>query len=247
MTALTKKYQTMITQHPKYEIRYEELDPMQLTFQGGISLPIHSWVRLTPSFSPILVSNLLEEFDCDSGSTVLDPFDGVGTTTLQCQLQGIDSIGVELNPFLHYVALAKTRWNKELTILRTAIHGYLNKLQQRTHAARNIPLRLFPQKLNIELRKLYNYSRWWKDDVLKDLLIARQTISSTDSKQEHQEFFKLGLASILMDVANVTYEGVQFTFIDRSRESINSEHDFRKCMRISESYNLASSAQVGST
>jgi tRNA G10 N-methylase Trm11 len=204
-----------------FKIVLDERDPYELTYKGTTNMPIHRWVRLTPSFSPLLVSRLIKDFKCDRQSIVLDPFMGIGTTPLQCQFEGINSIGVDINPFLHYVATMKTSlWQKDLQKLSSGVQNFISRfLEQREKA--KIPLDDFPKTLGIELPKLHNYRRWWREDVLSDLLIAKHVIMSDFFEEDVRNFLKMGLVSILMDVANVTYEGVQFTFIDRSGEKLD--------------------------
>src|SRR5438128_10831633 len=65
-----------------------------VTFKGGLDRLAHRWFRLTPSFSPHLVSTILTEF-ARPNSVVLDPFAGRGTTLIECQLQNVACVGIE--------------------------------------------------------------------------------------------------------------------------------------------------------
>ena len=52
------------------------------------------------------------------GGTVLDPFNGSGTTGIACKLEGFNSIGVEIDP--EYVKLSEARieaWESENQLL----------------------------------------------------------------------------------------------------------------------------------
>ena len=64
---------------------YEFVDISDVTFKGGLSESIHSWYRLTPSYSPELVRFFLDYFKCKSKHKILDPFNGKGTTIIECQ------------------------------------------------------------------------------------------------------------------------------------------------------------------
>ena len=59
---------------------------------------LHRWLKYKEGFSADLVKRLLKEFDIKQGDTVLDPFVGSGTTSLVCQMQGINSIGFDILP-----------------------------------------------------------------------------------------------------------------------------------------------------
>jgi hypothetical protein len=47
-----------------------------VTFRGKMTLPIHRWYRLTPSFSPQLAHDIADHFGLGADDLVLDPFSG---------------------------------------------------------------------------------------------------------------------------------------------------------------------------
>src|SRR5436305_78861 len=71
------------------------------TFLAGLSAQVHRWFRLTPSFGPDLVQKMLEDTETGAGHVVLDPFSGAGTTLIEAKMEGIRSVGLEINPLLH--------------------------------------------------------------------------------------------------------------------------------------------------
>ncbi len=90
---------------------YEEIDIGDITFKSGQTEPIHRWYRLTPSYSPDLVKFLIQELQISQKDYVLDPFSGRGTTSIQCQKQGIKSLDIEINPLLQQVGNKSLIWN----------------------------------------------------------------------------------------------------------------------------------------
>lgn len=208
--------------HPNnFNIIVEDRNVNEITYKGSIGLPIHSWVRLTPSFSPNLVTRFLKEFKCNSNSIVLDPFTGIGTTILQSQFEGFTSVGVEINPFLHYVSNMKVSlWQKDLTIFRRGVREFISRLIKK-RAKAETSLDDFSKTIEIGLPSLHNYNRWWREDVLKDLLLSKKLLDDECFDKDTRDFLKIGIISILMDVANVTYEGLQFTFKDRAKENFD--------------------------
>src|SRR6185503_16551234 len=58
---------------------------------------IHDWYRFVLSFPPHLVRDYLQKFGIDEKKTVLDPFCGTGTTLVECNKLGIESVGIEAN------------------------------------------------------------------------------------------------------------------------------------------------------
>ena len=61
----------------------------------------------------------------------------------------------------------------------------------------------FPEKLGISLPKIHNVFRWWDKDVLKDLLVAREVLKRLDEEEKYKRFLWVGLASTVIEVANV--------------------------------------------
>lgn len=71
----------------------------------------HDWYRFVLAFPPHLVRRYLERFDVGSGSRVLDPFCGTGTTLVECKKLGVGGVGVEAHPMTHFASSVKTDWS----------------------------------------------------------------------------------------------------------------------------------------
>lgn len=80
------------------------------TFQDNMKLPIHRWYRYTAGFSGAWVGNLLEQWKLEGRRHVIDPFAGSGTVMVESMMHGIDSYGVESNPYVFNIAQAKLQW-----------------------------------------------------------------------------------------------------------------------------------------
>lgn len=78
-----------------------------LTHKANKKQTRYGWLRLTPSHSLHLVSELLA--NCGADDVVLDPFCGTGTTALVCAERGIVAETTDINPFLQWLAAMKTR------------------------------------------------------------------------------------------------------------------------------------------
>lgn len=67
-----------------------------------------------PTVKPVKLMQYLVRLVTPKGGTVLDPFNGSGTTGIACKLEGFDYIGIELDP--EYVAISEARiaaWEPE--------------------------------------------------------------------------------------------------------------------------------------
>ena len=201
-------------------IHYKRIHRDLATFKSGEDKPVHRWFRLTPSFGPDLVNIVLNEFNYSNDSIVLDPFSGAGTTLIECQLNNIKSYGFEINPFLYHVCnISLTSWdlNIELLIdLKESINLIFNNYKDKW-------IKKKYDELGINIPLIHNVERWWRPDVLKDLLILKQSIiEATNNKdQVFREFFLFVIAGILVpDLTNVTLGKLQLHFINRDNDII---------------------------
>jgi DNA methylase len=73
-------------------------------------LAAHDWYRFVLSYPPHLVRVYLDRFGVGAGGRVLDPFCGTGTTLVECKKLGIESVGVEAHPMMHFASSVKVDW-----------------------------------------------------------------------------------------------------------------------------------------
>ncbi len=79
------------------------LDPQDRAF--------HDWYRFVLSYPPHLVRHYLSTFNLEPRRVVLDPFCGTGTTLVEAKLSGVQAVGIEANPFVHFASSVKTDWD----------------------------------------------------------------------------------------------------------------------------------------
>jgi len=176
MTDYQKKSMDFVGLKDKYEISYLDLKPEEITFKGKLNEPVHSWFRLTPSYSPYLVRLIIQRMELGKDKKVLEPFAGTGTTLIECKKAGIESFGVEINPILHTIAKGVTNWDLDLGKVGDIFDSLIAKTEMDIEKNKEIDLESFPAKLNIEIPKIHDVFRWWKPEILRDLLICRNNI-----------------------------------------------------------------------
>ena len=71
------------------------------TFATNMALPIHGWYRYTAGFSAEWVRQLIAEQKVKGRTHVLDPFAGSGTVLLESEFQGVESMGLESQPYVY--------------------------------------------------------------------------------------------------------------------------------------------------
>jgi DNA methylase len=194
------------------------------TFLGGLAAQVHRWFRLTPSFGPDLVCRALNDMDTRPRSVVLDPFAGAGTTLIEAKFEGHKAIGFEINPLLHFVCKTSVEWRLSVPSLRKELAEITDKVAQRKAEAGTRSI----DDLGYALPPIHNVYRWWRKDVLLDLLILREAIRSSALDREHVAFFELALAGVLVpDLTNVTLGRLQLHFIDRTGHVIRVWETFK--------------------
>jgi len=92
------------------------------------SLPRHRWYYYKEGFSPNLVNSAIQRYDLDESSLLIDPFNGSGTTTLTASLKGINSVGIEVNPFTSYLAETK-QVNADPQKLEDELSSFINAVK----------------------------------------------------------------------------------------------------------------------
>lgn len=152
-----------------------------LTFKYNLKQGRHGWLRLTPAYSIKIVENLLER--AGKPQLVLDPFSGTGTTGLVCAERGIACNLVEINPFLAWLAAAKT-------------YRYTNaELEVANELARTVATqtRRNPKSDNLWIPPLNHIERWWHSDRLMTLATLFHSIQNQRQDLGETPAFKLAL------------------------------------------------------
>jgi hypothetical protein len=198
-------------------VTYSRIHVNRATFKAGLVSPAHRWFRLTPSFGPDLVQEMLVALSAEPDSVVLDPFAGVGTTIIESKLKGIQSFGFEINPVLHWVGNTCLNWGIDPKVASDA----LETISQEYHQLEpSVEIERIGE-LGVPLPPIHNLFRWWRPDVLKQLLVLKHCLNSI-SNAELREFFRLALAAVLVpDLTNVTLGKLQLHFVDRSNDKID--------------------------
>ena len=90
--------------------RLEDLpfDPIQATYRGGVTEPLHDWYPYLEGYSPDFVEKALGAF-APAATRILDPFAGTGTTPLTVASSGKKCFYCELNPVLQFLIDTKVR------------------------------------------------------------------------------------------------------------------------------------------
>lgn len=158
---------------------------------------------------------LLEGLPVPAGSAVLDPFCGSGTTLIECQKLGLNSVGIDLNPIACLMSRVKTS---------LAPTNLIEAAERTVECAQSISAPKIPNIPNLD--------HWFQSTIQLKLSALTEAISIADPV--HLDALRLAVSSIIVRVSNqesdtryaavkkkVTADDVYPLFM-RSVERINS-------------------------
>jgi len=203
-------------------------DVRSVTFKGKFDYPIHRWFRLTPSFSPELVADILAHWELPLSAKVLDPFCGVGTTPLVCQERGLSSCAVELNPLLYFVAKVKTTPVRNLTDLTVAAKEVMAQAQSRFAKLKTLDTETFLVGYHDSIPKIRNVTKWWSPLILKKLVALRMALADASLPVDIANLLDLAVASILIEVSNARHNHPSLSFAKVAKNDASVFERFRE-------------------
>lgn len=222
------------TYHHTIPFLHQTVDVGDVTFLDGQKEPIHRWFRLTPSYSPALVRYLVQYLACDDSTLILDPFLGKGTTLIETKRLGLNAIGIEINPFLRLAADYALTWEVDLEDFQRFIQQFSAQIRQVTLDHAQLGLEATLRHHDLRLPEIHNVFRWWRKEVLKDLLLIRREVFAITSTA-YRQLLWLALSSSALDCANVHRNHPTITFDDNHTRTIDATKDFlEKVERIYE-------------
>jgi len=164
--------------------------------------PVQRWFHLKEAFSIDLLETLIADWRIQPRfiHRILDPFCGTGTSLLSVQKLArtigradLQAIGLERNPFLHFVADTKVHWHRfDLQQFETQAVYILNG------APKPIPQRL-PALSTLQREDVY------KRQTLKEILSFKGAIDALEQKEK--ALLLLGYASVLEDLSGTRKDG----------------------------------------
>lgn len=181
------------------------IEPLQTTFRGGQTEPLHNWYPYLEGYSPNFVEYLLTQF-APKATHILDPFSGTGTTPLTASRLGLHPFYCELNPLLQYLtetkAIALNLENKERQYLAFALGDLAANLETLINGADKETV------LQRDYFEAFGKSLFFDEEVFDQILRARSFIdelSCADPKSAR--FLSIAVLSSLIPVSRLVRRG----------------------------------------
>lgn len=173
----------------------------------------HGWLRLTPAYSVKIVESLIAEIK--PPKRIFDPFCGTGTTALSAAYHGHCSVTTDINPFLVWLAQAKTAHytGRHITTAREAAVSVLDLVKhQRIEPAPAPPI--------------HNIERWWQPDTLSFLRLLRAAISAiTPGDLAESALLQVAFCRTLIALSNAAFNHQSLSFKQDEQLDLCFERD----------------------
>jgi hypothetical protein len=167
---------------------------------------IHKWFSFRHSFSPELVDAVFADWNLKSGSVILDPFVGAGTTILSAKQHCFSAIGIDLSPLAVLSTKVKVQ-DYDIDSLLSPIN------QENLFTSLSVDDKYINEWSSSSPRLTKAFTR----EELIELLSIREKIFSL--KEPIQSFYLLALLAILPKFSRAASDGGWFRWIDHEDQS----------------------------
>lgn len=167
------------------------------TYKFNANTGRHGWLRLTPAYSLKIVEALVT---VGQPTRVFDPFCGTGTTVLSAVYHGHAGTTTDINPFLVWLAQAKTA-------------HYAPSDVAAAQAAGSAALDLVNRQAVAPAPPIHNLERWWHPPALNFLCALRAALQAvTREGTATHALLLVAFCRILIDLSNAAFNHQSMSF-----------------------------------
>jgi len=161
----------------------------------------HGFHPYPAKYTPQMVQEHLYK-NCKKGDVLLDPFCGSGTTIVEGVINGIHSVGIDLNPIACIITKAKTNRYK-ITDIRQ-IYNFIDRVKTSNQTlTESVIIHDFPNK-----------SHWFQDNVCLELSKLKLLISSIE-ESSIKDLLHCAFSKIIVKVSNQDSE-VRYVAVNKN-------------------------------
>ncbi|MBS0504703.1 MAG: DNA methyltransferase [Proteobacteria bacterium] len=175
------------------------------TYKFNAGTGRHGWLRLTPAYSVKIVEEIVTRYG--ASLNILDPFCGTGTTALSAVNHGHDAATTDINPFLIWLARAKTAHYAPASIGGASRAG-----------AAALDLALQEAVVPAAEPPIHKIERWWPAGARRFLCHLKAAISDTaGSSSEVADLLKIAFCRSVIRLSNAAFNHQSMSFKDDSQ------------------------------
>jgi site-specific DNA-methyltransferase (cytosine-N4-specific) len=179
---------------------------------------IHRWLIFPHSFTSELVHTLIEEWDLDKRSRLLDPFVGAGTTLLAAKEKGISATGYDLSPLAVLASKVKLT-NFNLRHLKASWGSLKSTIDT---SKWNGTKKTYPDLI---YKALPGKMLGTFESILTDIVNLR-------TYKAERDFFKLALLATIPEYSRAVSSGGWLKWVNKSNRSSGIMRDFSKQVNL---------------
>jgi len=183
------------------------------TYKFNATTGRHGWLRLTPAYSLKIVEELI--VGRHRAKRIFDPFCGTGTTALSAAYHGHEGVTSDINPFLVWLAQAKTAHYspQEIAATRQACVFALDLVKRQSIDPAPAPA-------------IHNIERWWNENVLDFLrLLHAAILEVTNDLSAERTLLLIAFCRSLIVLSNAAFNHQSMSFKDDDQFDIGFDTD----------------------
>lgn len=203
-------------------VDYREKYSNLVSFNNNKNLSVHRWYSFVEGYSAEFVKRIIGEQKYIPNNC-LEPFGGIGTTSLTCQDLNIKCHSIEINPFFYEVTKAKLS-NYDSKKFEDDIMRFISYLKK-CKAIPKIPILESKTFFENDSREKWIFDlsvTYAISDVLKQIKKLQA------EKNENHILFKIALANLLVPSSNVFRNGKCMSFRKNWKDKKITREEFHE-------------------
>lgn len=172
----------------------DEFSRQSVSYQLSKKDSLHRWLKYKEGFSSQLVNKLLDQFKIKKGELVLDPFLGSGTTSIVCQMRGINSMGYDILPTSSIAIEAK----------KDVFNYDLDEIGRLIDDIRGLHV---PEDFNGKFNYITITDGAFPDQTEKDVVFITKWINESDYSDSVKTLVKLCILNCLEPISYTSKDG----------------------------------------